>query len=88
MIVSDSAGYSTDICLREKDTHPNKSFAPHGIPGALMVQVPNYHILSQLIPKGPCTQIAYTLAPKHLYRDYFKAKVYTVWVHGPLGYYA
>ena len=25
----------------------------------------------------PCTQIAYTLAPKDLYRDYFKAKVYT-----------
>ena len=28
------------------------------------------------VPKGPCTQIVYTLAPKYLYRDYFKAKVY------------
>ena len=28
------------------------------------------------IPKGPCTQIAYTLAPKDPNRDYFKAKVY------------
>ena len=28
-------------------------------------------------PKGPCTQIAYTLAPKYLDRDYFKAEVYT-----------
>ena len=35
--------------------------------------------------KGPCTQIVYTLAPKYLYKDYFKAKVYTIWVHGPLG---
>ena len=35
--------------------------------------------------KGPCTQIVYALAPKYLYRDYFKAKVYTVWAHGPLG---
>ena len=35
-------------------------------------------------PRGPCTQIVYTLAPKYLYRDYFKAKVYTIWVHGPL----
>ena len=23
-------------------------------------------------------------APKYLYRDYFKANVYTIWVHGPL----
>ena len=28
--------------------------------------------------KGPCTQIVYTLAPKYPYRDYFKAKVYTI----------
>ena len=27
-------------------------------------------------PKGPCTQIVYTLAPKYFYRDHFKAKVY------------
>ena len=36
-------------------------------------------------PKGPCTQIVYTLALKYLYRDYIKANVYTIWVHGPLG---
>ena len=36
-------------------------------------------------PKGPCTQIVDTLAPKYLCRDYFKAKVYTIWVHGLLG---
>ena len=23
----------------------------------------------------------------YLYREYFKAKVYTIWVHGPLGLY-
>ena len=31
-------------------------------------------------------QIVYTLALKYLCRDYIKAKVYTIWVHGPLGY--
>ena len=36
-----------------------------------------------IIPKGPCTQIVYTSAPMYLNRDYFKAKVYTIWVHGP-----
>ena len=36
-------------------------------------------------PKDPCAQIVYTLAPKYLYRDYIKAKVYTICVHGPLG---
>ena len=35
-------------------------------------------------PKGPCTQIAYALDPKYLYRDCCKAKVYTIWVPGPL----
>ena len=34
-----------------------------------------------LNPKGPCTQIVYTLA----HRDYIKANVCTNWVHGPLG---
>ena len=34
-------------------------------------------------PRGPCTRIVYTLALKYLYRDYIKAKVYTIWVHGP-----
>ena len=33
-------------------------------------------------PKGPRTQIVHTLAPKYLYRDYFKAKVSILWVHG------
>ena len=27
-------------------------------------------------PIGPCTQIVYTLAPKYLYREDFKTKVY------------
>ena len=29
-------------------------------------------------PKGPCPHIAHTLAPMYLYRDYFRAKVYTI----------
>ena len=28
-------------------------------------------------PKGPCTPIVYTFGPMYLYREYFKAKVYT-----------
>ena len=41
--------------------------------------------MSKANPKGPCAQIVYTLALKCLYRDYIKAKVDTIWVHGPLG---
>ena len=33
---------------------------------------------SNPIPKGPCTQIGDTLAPKYRNRDYFKAQVYTI----------
>ena len=36
-------------------------------------------------PEGPCAQIVCPVGPKYLYRDYFKAQVYTIWVHGPLG---
>ena len=36
-------------------------------------------------PKGPCTQIVDTQAPKYLHRDDFKPTVYTIWAHGPLG---
>ena len=51
-----------------------------------------------LYPEGPCTHIVYTLGPKYLYSDYFKARVYiyiyiyiyiythTAWIHGPLGF--
>ena len=39
------------------------------------------------VPKDPCTQTVYALASKlSLYR-YFLAKVYTMWVHGPLRMY-
>ena len=37
-------------------------------------------------PKGPCTQIVYTLAPKYLYRDYFEAKVYLFGYMDPQGW--
>ena len=33
---------------------------------------------------GPCAQIVYTLALKYLCRDYIKAKVCTIWAHGPI----
>ena len=32
------------------------------------------------MPGSICTQIVYTLGLVYLYREYFKAKVYTVWV--------
>ena len=32
-----------------------------------------------------CLILKGSMYPKYLYRDYFKAKVYTIWVHGPLG---
>ena len=40
----------------------------------------------QTFPKAPCPEIVCTLAPKYQCRDYFKAKVYTIWVHGSLGF--
>ena len=45
---------------------------------------PKGYSCSNFLPKGPCTQIVYTLAQEYLEREYFKAKVYTIWVHGPL----
>ena len=30
---------------------------------------------------GPCTHLVYTFDPKVPFRDYFKAEVYTIWVH-------
>ena len=35
--------------------------------------------------KGPCIQIVYTLALKYTPFRYIGPKVYTIWVHGPLG---
>ena len=29
--------------------------------------------------------VNYTAAPKYLDGDYFKAEVFTIWVHGPFG---
>ena len=31
-----------------------------------------------------CAHILCILAPKCLYKDYLEAKLYTIWVHGPL----
>ena len=38
-------------------------------------------IMKLSCPKCPRTKMVCTLAPKYLYRDYFKAKVYPIWVH-------
>ena len=42
--------------------------------------------MSRASPKGPCSQILNTLGPMYLHSEYFKAKIYTIWVHGPLGF--
>ena len=39
----------------------------------------------RVYPKGPCAQIVYTLALKYFLYGYLGPKVYTLWVHGPLG---
>ena len=39
----------------------------------------------EVYPKGPCTQIVYTLALKYSLYGYIGPKVCTIWVHGPLG---
>ena len=36
-------------------------------------------------PEGPCTQTVYTWALKYSLYGYIGPKVYTIWVHGPLG---
>ena len=37
-------------------------------------------------PKAPCTYIVDTYALKGSLYRYFKANVYTIWVHGALGF--
>ena len=41
-------------------------------------QAASWGSLKNKNPKGPCAQIVDTLAPRCLYRDYFKAKVYYI----------
>ena len=39
-----------------------------------------------MVPSGSMFQTVDTLAPKYPHRDYFKAKVSTIRVHGPSGF--
>ena len=66
---------------------PHRMYLGHtGIPISMLTQAQCIlYRYMEPYPKGPCTQIVYTLGPTYLYREYFKAKVYTIWVHGPLG---
>ena len=67
-----------------------KSCGPDGISYAVLEVAMQTDLHRHLVPpkgifpKGPCTQLVYTLALKYLTRDYVKAKVYTNWAHGPL----
>ena len=36
-------------------------------------------------PEGPCAEIVYTLALEYSLYRYIGPKVYSIWVHGPLG---
>ena len=46
--------------------------------GALCKKYQYYFGGVSYYPRGPCTQIMYTLGPMYLHREYFKANVYTV----------
>ena len=48
--------------------------------------VVNHYAYYFISPKGPCTHMVYTWASKSSLYRYFGAKVYTIWVHGPLGF--
>ena len=73
--------------------HPGRISAgrrPEARPPVLVIGRPSHSRCPRPPPERldmllPCTQIVDTLAPKCPNRDYFKAKVSTVWVHGPLG---
>ena len=56
-----------------------------GLPYRILDINPKKELLWSLCPKGPCTQTVDILAPRYPNRDYLKAKVSTIWVHGPLG---
>ena len=88
----------TDVCLASMFSASNSLWHPNSIVarGLRCTWHPSYansltycrppgppNLLT--VPEGPCTQIVDTLALKYLNRDYFKAKVYIIWVHGPLG---
>ena len=64
------------LCLLAR-LHGPSSAGPHGESRVTWDVVSN--------PEGPCTVIVYIWAPKLLYRNPFKAQVYTRWVLGPLG---
>ena len=81
---SQRLSFSSQGCWTSMITKPIQSFFK---PPEASLRVPVFYTWSLGIPKGPWTQIVYTLAPKYLYRDYIKAKVYTIWAHGPLGMY-
>ena len=67
--------------LRTPEDLAASGFADFGLPCEVSK---SFRVAYMLYPTGPCTQIVYTVAPKYLYRDCFKSKVYTIWVHGPL----
>ena len=51
-----------------------------------MCDMPILHVACLFFPKGPCTKIVYTWALKYSLYRYIGPKVYTIWVHGPLGF--
>ena len=76
------------ISIPKKSTQANTRTRTSISPESPLILKPNKVGISGVpIPKGPCTQIVYTLALKYSLYRYIGPKVYTVWVHGPLGYY-
>ena len=49
--------------------------------GTLLTKSPGFGLISYF-PTGPCAEIVYIWVPMYLFREYLRAKVYTIWVHG------
>ena len=43
-------------------------------------------MLGAALPKARCIHVVSTFASRYLCREYFKARVYTIWAHRPSGF--
>ena len=72
------------VCIRIVRVHIRTETAPTPMQALLRGCLFSPRQATSHVPQGPCAQIVY-LGPMYLYREFFKAKVHTMWVHGPLG---
>ena len=62
------------LIVSYKRTNPSVSGKGPSVSKYLIISIPAKILTYKTTPKGPCAQIVSTLAPKHLYRDYFRPK--------------